>query len=167
MDAYNKVLEDATAPVMQSINNARDRVVEVVDEKEYAQEKKPTYMQLFVEISDGAGRCNNVSVLRSYADKAEALKIRLLNEMDALDAKIARKKAEDEQKEKNTNGNATDIVVKVPVKKTKNVTIKNVTHTSSWRIENADDVEKYVNQLRSSLLNEINNESVDVVNIEF
>ena len=65
---------------------AKDRVVEIVDTKEYVVEKKPKYMELFLEISSGAEKCNNVSGLRSYADKAEALKIRLLNEMDAMDA---------------------------------------------------------------------------------
>lgn len=167
MDAYGKVLENATAPVMQSINEARDRVAEVVDGKEYAAEKKPKYMELFIEISNGASRCNNVSVLRSYADKAEALKIRLLNEMDALDAAIAKKKAEEDEKKKNPDGEPADIVVKVPMKKTKHVTIKNVIHTSSWRIESTEDIEKCVDQLRQSLMKELNSEEVDVVNVEF
>ena len=166
--AYGKLLEVQSAPVMQSINAARDRVVEVVDGKEYASEKKPKYIDLFIEISDGASRCNNVSILRSYADKAEALKIRLLNEMDAMDADIAKKKAEEEQK-KNAGeaGKPVDIVVKVPVKKTKNVTIKNVTHTSSWRIESEADIDKCVNQLKQSLMTELGKDDVDVVNVEF
>lgn len=165
MNAYSKVLEAASAPVMRSIEEAKDRVVEVVDTKDYAAEKKPKYTELFMEISDGAGKCNNVSVLRSYADKAEALKIRLLNEMDAMDAELARKKAEEEEKKKNPDGATAGSVVKVPVKKTRNVTIKNVTHTSSWRIESADDVEKCVSQLRKSLMDELDGN--DIVNVEF
>ena len=167
-NAYGKLLEIQSAPVMQSINDARDRVAEVVDAKEYASEKKPKFMDLFIEISDGASRCNNVSILRSYADKAEALKIRLLNEMDALDAEIARKRAVEEQKKGDISDEKTvDVVVKVPVKKTRNVAIKNVTHTSSWRIENKADIDKYVDQLKQSLLNEIDKDDVDVVNVEF
>lgn len=165
MDAYAKVLEAASTPVMQSIEEAKGRVVEVVDTKVYVSEKKQKYIELFMEIRGGAERCNNVSVLRSYADKAEALKIRLLNEMDAIDADIAKKKAEEEEKKYNSDGGAIDMIIKVPVKKTKNVTIKNVTHTSSWRIESAEDVEKCVNQLRKSLLDELNGN--DVVNVEF
>ncbi len=165
MDAYSKVLESALAPVMQSIEAAKDRVVEVVDAKAYAAEKRQKYIELFLEISDGAGTCSNVSVLRSYADKAEALKIRLLNEMDAMDAEILRKKAEEEEKKRTPDGGSVDIVVKVPIKKTKNVTIKNITHTSSWRIESAEDVEKCVNQLRKSLMEELDGN--DIVNVEF
>lgn len=165
MDAYTKILEVVSAPVMQSIEEAKGRVVEVVDTKEYVSEKKQKYIEFFVEIRSGAERCNNVYVLRSYADKAEALKIRLLNEMDAIDANLAKKKAEEEEKKKNQDGGAVDFIIKVPVKKTKNVTIKNVTHTSSWRIESVEDVEKCVNQLKESLLKEL--DVNDIVNVEF
>lgn len=165
MDAYTKILEVVSAPVMQSIEEAKGRVVEVVDTKEYVSEKKQKYIEFFMEIRSGAERCNNVSVLRSYADKAEALKIRLLNEMDAIDANLAKKKAEEEEKKKNQDGGAVDFIIKVPVKKTKNVTIKNVTHTSSWRIESVEDVEKCVNQLKESLLKEL--DVNDIVNVEF
>ncbi len=163
MDAYSKVLEAASAPVMQSIEEAKGRVVEIVDAKEYASEKKPKYIELFMEISNGAERCNNVSVLRSYADKAEALKIRILNEMDAIDAVIAKKRAE--ERKQNPDGGSADMVIKAPVKKTRNVTIKSITHTSSWRVESAEDVEKYVERLRRSLLAELDGN--DIVNVEF
>ena len=163
-DAYGRLLDVQSKPVMQSINAARERVAEVVDGKVYAAEKKPIYMNLFVEIQEGAEKCNNVSVLRSYADKAEALKIRLLDEMDTLDAEIAKRKAE---KNPPVVGGDVDIVIPVPVKKTKNVTIKHITHTSSWRIENEADVNKYIEELRKSLLSEIGSNDADIINIEF
>lgn len=174
LEAYGKVLDEASKPVMASIEDAEKRVVEVVETKEYAAEKKPKYIELFIEIRTGAEQCNNVSVLRSYADKADALKIRLLNEMDQKDAEIAEKKAEAarkaaEEQNKNNGGEATvtpvDLVVKVPVKKTKNLTIKNVTQTSTWRLESEADVDSYVTKLKEKLLAELKDN--DVVNIEF
>lgn len=162
MNAYTDILEKAAVPVKQSIEADRDRVIEVVDTKEYKDEKKPEYQEMFVEIWNGADTCNNVSRLRAYADKASALKIRLLDEMNELDAAIAAKKAA----ENAARGDVPtpDVVVKVP-KKTKNVTIKTVAHTSSWRIEKAEDVDKYIDQLRKSLLDELNEN--DIINVEF
>ena len=43
--------------------------------------------------------------------------------------------------------------------------MKNVTHTASWHIESAADVEKYIEQLKVSLLAEL--DANDVVNVEF
>ncbi len=164
MNAYTKVLEDAAVPVKQTIEDDRDRVIEVLDTKEYRDEKKPIYTQLFVEIWNGADTCNNVSRLRSYADKSGALKIRLLNEMNDLDAKLAALKAQDETPP-HIKGDNPDLVINVPMKKTKNVTIKNVAKTSSWRIEKAEDVDKYIVQLKQALLDELN--TSDIVNVEF
>lgn len=163
MNAYTDILEKAAVPVKQSIEDDRDRVIEVVDTKEYKDEKKPKYQEMFVEIWNGADTCNNVSRLRAYADKASALKIRLLDEMNDLDAAIAAKKAAENAASGNTL--APDVVVKVSQKKTKNVTIKTVAHTSSWRIEKAEDVDKYIDQLKKSLLDELNEN--DIVNVEF
>ena len=153
---------------MRQIEEAKDRVVEVVDTKEYKDEKKPQYIQLFIEIQNGASSCNNVSVLRSYADKAGALKIRLLNEMDYLDAELAKKKVAEEAKKSDGNqgaDNPVDVVINVPVKTTKTVPIKTVTRTSSWRLESEKDIDAYLAQLKSNLMSEL--EKTDIVNVEF
>ena len=160
-EAYDAVLEASLGPVMDSISNARDRVKEIVVTKPYAKDKQQGYMDLFVEISNGAERCDNISRLRSYADKAEALKIRLMNEMDQLDIQVEEEKNPKPPTLPEEGGNPP--VVKP--KKTKNVTIKNVTHTASWRIENREDVEKYVGQLKKTLLEEL--DSTDIINVEF
>lgn len=52
--------------------------------------KKRFAKEIDREIREGAEHCNNVSSLRSFADKADALK---LTEMDSLDGKPAREKA--------------------------------------------------------------------------
>ncbi|SFG31088.1 hypothetical protein SAMN05216356_105117 [Oribacterium sp. WCC10] len=167
MNAYTTVLENAAIPVKKSIEDDKDRVIEVIDTKEYKDEKKAGYLHLFSEIWDGADTCNNVSRLRAYADKASALKIRLLDEMNDLDAELAAKNAREEQlKKQKPDEPNTDLVIEVPKKKkTKNVTIKNVAHTSSWRIEKAEDVDRYIEELRKSLLGELNQN--DIVNVEF
>ena len=131
-------------------------------------------MDLFAEIRDGAEKCNNVSSLRSFSDKAEALKLRLLNEMDQMDMQIAQRKAEEERKrleeEAKKNGNNKVNIVAEPktvykVRKTKNVSIKSVTRTASWRIENEEDIDKYVEILRDTLKKELAEDTI--LNIEF
>ena len=177
MNAYTKILEREEKPVLDSINQARARVIEVLNTKEYAEEKRSKYNSLFAEIQEGAEHCNNVSSLRSFADKADALKIRLLNEMTARDneiaranAEAARKAAEEAARKAKEQGeeppaHVAEDPVKYHVKTTKNVTIKNVTHASSWRLESTEDVDKALAALRKSLLAEL--EDTDIVNVEF
>ena len=177
MEVYMQILTREEKPVIDSIDQAQTRVLEVLNTKEYAGEKRSRYIDLFREIHDGAEHCNNVSTLRSFVDKAEALKIRLLNEMDAMDRRIAEQKAEAARKGaeeaarkakeegKTLPDRVADPEVTYYVKKTKNVTIKNMTHASSWRLESADDVEQVLSALRKSLLTEL--ETNDIVNVEF
>lgn len=40
-----------------------------------------------------------------------------------------------------------------------------MTHTSSWRLENAEDIDKVLEALRKTLLAEL--EGNDIVNVEF
>ena len=166
MESYTKILSREEKPVLDAIDQALSRVIEVLNTKEYAEQKRSRYMELFHEIRDGAMHCNNLSTKRSYADKADALKIRLMNEMDALDTQIEKKRAEEaKQAAEVADISIGESPVQYPVRKTKNVTIKNMTHTSSWRLESEQDIDKYLDSLKASLLEEL--ASNDIVNVEF
>ena len=177
LEAYMKILTREEKPVLDAVEQARDRVMEILNTKEYAASKRQKYMELFAEIKDGAEHCNNVSFLRSFADKADALKIRLMNEMDEADRQIACEKAmkakkEAEEAARKAKEEGRPIPEQVAeeqggykVKKIKNVTIKNMTNTSSWRLESEQDVDKYLAALRKSLLEEL--KETDIVNVEF
>ena len=174
-DVYSKVLDEQLAPVLASVSESRKRVFEVLNTKPYKDEKLNGYIDLFLEIENGAQSCTNVSVLRGYADRAEALKIRLLNEMDKMDQNIALKKAEEIRKALEAQAAKTgnidkekievEVKKEVKVKKTKNVPIKNMTQTASWRIESREDVDRYIDELRLKLISELDTDTI--VNIEF
>ena len=159
--------------MLDSIDQARARVLEVLSTKEYNEQKRNTYFTLFREIRDSAEHCNNVSSLRSYADKADALKLRLLNEMDALDNKLAQQRAAEEARRKaeeaKQNGTpAAEVEVApapVKIRKTKNVSIKMMTGTSSWRLESKADIDKYIAGLRETLEAQLDEDTI--VNVEF
>lgn len=173
MSCYVKILQQESAPVLDSIDQARSRVLEVLSTKEYNDQKRSTYFAQFQEIRDGAEHCNNVSSLRSYADKADALKLRLLNEMDALDNKLAQQRAAEEARRKaeeaKQSGTSTDEVEITPapvkIRKTKNVSIKMMTGTSSWRLESKADIDKYIAVLRETLEAQLDEDTI--VNVEF
>ena len=173
MSCYVKILQQESAPVLDSIDQARARVLEVLSTKEYNEQKRNTYFTLFREIRDSAEHCNNVSSLRSYADKADALKLRLLNEMDALDNKLAQQRAAEEARRKaeeaKQNGTpAAEVEVApapVKIRKTKNVSIKMMTGTSSWRLESKADIDKYIAGLRETLEAQLDEDTI--VNVEF
>jgi len=179
-DAYTKVLDEQLVPVLDSVSESQKRVFEVLNTKAYKESKRNRYIELFREITNGANGCTNVSILRGYADRAETLKIRLLNEMDRLDQEIAAKKTEEVRKkleaEAKVNGRYDTYLIEQQVsqiaeekgyhcKQVKNISFKKVAKTSSWHIENKEDVERYIEDLRLKLMNELDADTI--VNIEF
>ena len=177
MTAYGKVLSQEEKPVLDTIEQCRKRVMEELATKEYADHYTERYNVRFEEIRDGAEHCHNISSLRSYADKANALKIRLLNEMTARDNEIAKRKAEEAKRKAEEEARKareagetvtvqTDtVVVEFKEKRIKNVPVKELTHMASWRLESKEDVEKALYALRGELLAKL--EEYDVVNVEF
>lgn len=179
-DAYTKVLDEQLVPVLDSVSESQKRVFEVLNTKEYKESKRNRYIELFREITNGANGCTNVSVLRGYADRAETLKIRLLNEMDRLDQEIAAKKTEEVRKkleaEAKENGRYDTYSIERQVsqiaeekgyhcKQVKNISFKKIAKTSFWHIENKEDVERYIEELRLKLMDELDADTI--VNIEF
>lgn len=170
-DIYDEIFCEQEKPVRSAIDTSRQRVIDVLKTKPYVAEKSAAYGRQFDELYEGIDKCNNVSVLRSYADRAEALKIRLLNEMDAKDCQLAEQKAEAERRKaedeaKKSGKKTVTPVIKAPrIKKTKRMPIKSVTGTSFWRIESKEDIDKYINALRKKLEAELIDDAI--VDVEF
>lgn len=174
ISVYMQVLEVDQAPVLDSIDQAMKRVLDALFGKEYEEQKRSHYVEQFREIRDSAERCNNISTLRSFGDKADALKLRLLGEMDALDVQISQKKAEEAAKraheQAGMTGSETPPKVAEPpvvykVRKTKRVPIKQMIGTASWRLERVEDIDKYLAELREKLTAQLDPDTI--VNIEF
>ena len=163
VDAAVEVLEAATKPVLSTIAADRARVLEVLDEKPYKAQYGNAYAAQFDELKKKAETCNNVTILRSYADQADAVRIRLLNEMDKRDAELATPPTPPVQPGDSPVTPPTPPVR--PAKRRKNLAIKSLTQTTSWRIESDADIDAYLAALRRRLESELDPDTI--VNVEF
>jgi len=152
-EAYMHVLLTMKAPVLEAIAVAQARVFEVLDTKPYKGELSDRYFKLFKEIHDKANHCNNVATLQNIKVEADALKVRLLNEMSKRD--------EEEAKKQTQNGGVnTDPVPQPKPKKRKIISIKTVSLTSSWQIETAEDIDEYMKALKAQILKELDDDTI-------
>ena len=166
-DAYMKVLTSMEAPVLAAIEDARSRVFEVLNTKEYKDELAARFRQLFAEIDAKAKSCNNVATLQNIKVEADALKVRLLNEIAKKDEQLALAKAKaiaEKQAEYGSTG-TTPVAPPPKIKKHKNISIKTVNMANSWQIESVQDVDKYMATLREQIIKELDEDTV--INIEF
>ncbi len=174
-ELYGNLLDEEEAPVIASIEEERDRVLEVLRSKSYAEENWEDFNHQFDDLKKAAEACNNITILRSYTDQAKAVKKRLLTKMDHLDEKeVGRRAAEAEQGKYASAAGAKNGADRVsepsitpvkPKKKKKYVDVKTITMTSSWQIETEDDIDACLRKFREQLEQQL--EENTIVNIEF
>lgn len=170
---YVNILDEKAIPVKAAIDDAKQRVFEELSSKPYKAEKIDAYEQQFSVLVDGAASCNNVTTLRSYMDRADALKVRLLDEMRRRDYELARQAEVKDSPAvpavaphgENTKQVQEPAARYVQPKRSKTISIKSVVLTNSWRIQSPSDVDACVSALKKELLKKLDDDTI--INIEF
>ena len=151
MDAYMKILLEEQAPVLEAISRNRARVLEALSGKANAGQKRDEYIRRFDELTDGAKACNNVSTLRGFADKSDALRKRLLMEIAKLDPPP-------EPDDPSAPRKAYKSILRPGA-------LVQLMGTDVWHMESAADLDGYLDTLRKALLAQLDESAI--VEVEF
>lgn len=166
---YDSMLNDVEKPVLAAIEEARTRVFDELEGKQCHDELVNRYVDRFNEIKDKASHCSNVATLQNIKVEADALKVRLLNEITAQENKILAAKAKEAEQSiphGNDGGQATQVVTPAPkVKKQKTISIKSVNIETTWQLETEQDIDRYVAVLKTRLKHALEEDTI--INIEF
>jgi len=165
---YNKMLDEIEKPVLAAIEVAHSRVVNELEGKECKEIFSQKVYERFNEIKNKAKSSNNVATLQNIKVEADALKVRLLNEINVEKARIieARRPATTpETGAEEVAEKGVPLVVKPRIKRQKTVSIKSINTEATWRIETEEDVDRYVENLKKRLKQNIMEDTI--LNIEF
>ena len=162
-NAYNNLLTEMEAPILAIVEDARARVMQELKGKRCEANLKDKYIKQFRELHDKTTSCNNVAVLNSIKLEADTLKVRMLNEIAAEEAKLTPKPVETGDETKPNDGATPDPQPVIKTRKT--ISIKTVNNASTWQIETEEDVKKYIAGLEKKLLGML--EKNTIINIEF
>jgi hypothetical protein len=167
-DAYVEVLNAMEGPVLASIDDAKKRVFDTLAHKGYKEAFSERFNKLFIEIYEKAKSCNNVATLQNIKVEADALKVRLLNELSKKDEEIAKAlaaKVAEEIAKYSGSGEQPLQPLQPKVKKQKNISIKMVNVANSWQIESERELDQYMAALKAQILKELDDETI--IHIEF
>lgn len=166
VSTYSKLLMELQQPVLTVIQEARKRVFDEVIKRNVPENLTDSFAERFKDIKEKAKHCNNVAVLQNIKLEADALKLRCLNEINKWAAEIEDKeKAKIDQNPSGQNASA-EVVKKNPKPKAmKTVSIKSVNPETTWQLENAEDVRRYIVELEKKLLATLQEDTI--INIEF
>ena len=167
-ELYGSLLTEMEKPIFASIKEARKRVIEELENKECKESLTTKITERFDELHKKAESCNNVATLQNIKVEADALKVRLLNEISEAEAKIIAARKPVTPVNPPAAGGVVDppgkyVVPKAKAQKT--ISIKSINSEATWRIETEADVERYVEVLKTKLKQSIQNDII--LNIEF
>jgi len=173
IELYGGILTEMEKPVFSAIEESRKRVLAELEGKEYIADtehkgilSKKIYDR-FAELTEKAEKCNNVATLQNIKVEADALKVRLLNEIASEEARLIAV-----EQMKVPSAPDPGMVMEAPstyhipkVKTQKTVSIKAINSETTWRIETEEDVDRYVEAMKAKLKKIIDKDTV--LNIEF
>lgn len=166
---YTDIFMAEEAPVQQIVAEARERVLSELSGKSCREDFEAAVINRFEQLREKAEECRNLAVLKSIPNEADNLKIRFLDDIAEKEAVIlAEKKGEGGalQIKEEPGGITARPAAEAPVrKKNRTISIKTVNTQHTWRIETEEDVDRYVEALRSKLKEQIEEDTV--LQIEF
>ncbi len=158
---YNDILDEELHPVKTEIEKAEQRIIEELEKTELENKLGERYRKSFKDLMDRADSCDNVAKINGFKIEADTLKMRYLKE---ISDELEKSKTPIIGGGETGTGSTTTQSVK-PIKRRKNISIKDVNPSNSWRIENQADLQKYIDELKNSLEKELG-ENI-ILNIEF
>ncbi|OUL09467.1 ATPase [Sedimentibacter sp. SX930] len=166
-ELYGNLLAEMEIPIFISIEEARKRVLEELEGKECKEKISRKVIEGFSNLRVKAESCNNVATLQNIKIEADALKVRLLNEISEEEARIIA--ARQTGKLVNpTGGSVIDppgVYISNKPKTRRTVSIRSINAESTWQIETEADVDRYVEELKAKLKKSI--EKDIILNVEF
>lgn len=160
--AYMQLVKAEQVPVLDTVNEARKRIFDELNASHCKDKFYNRVIRNFDDLSERATRCNNVATLKNIRHEADALKVRLLNEIGAEEDRYLAEQAAKQAAE--TTAMAAP-AVPAPKKKHKTVSIKTLTSQATWRIESDEDIRTYITELEKKLRDEL--EDNTIINVEF
>jgi hypothetical protein len=166
---YNRMLDEMEEPVIATIKEAHSRVLGELEGKDYKDIFSKKVYERFNEISEKAKSCNNVATLQNIKVEADALKIRLLNEISAEEKRIMELKISQSTPQlgagKSSENDDEVYIIKSKIKTQKTLSIRSINTEATWRIETEADVDHYIEALKVKLKQSIKEDTI--LNIEF
>lgn len=166
INLYSAMLTQMEEPITTAIEEARLRVMQELEGKECSGILSAKITERFAEITKKAETCNNVATMQNIKVEADALKVRLLNEIAVEEAKIMAAKLPSTLPGVSESGEKAITTPPIPkAKPQRTVSIKFINSESTWIIETEEDVDRYVEVLKKKLKQSVKEDMI--LNIEF
>ncbi|MDN6162035.1 MAG: hypothetical protein L0I79_04590, partial [Atopostipes sp.] len=173
IEVYEDLLIQESEPVKEVIKLEKERVLKSLKNNELEDQFLVDFREQFNHLSNRLEKSNNIARINGFEKEAEALREKLLNQIQS-ELELRERKREEERKKikkETEDGKGEGVIidkpkpVQKPVKRNKYISINKVNPATAWEIETKEDIDQYLNKLRVELEKELTEDTI--ITIDF
>ncbi|MFR0667078.1 MAG: BREX system P-loop protein BrxC [Faecalimonas umbilicata] len=164
---YGALLEKEAEEMRPIVDDDLEKVLHTLDEKEFASVFRDKFINTFAELKQKLDTSHEIAAVKNIRLESDTLKLRCMDEITEYEEAHHPKPVQPVPPETPpTGGGHTEPPKPVtpPVqpkpKKRKNVSISNVAGARTYSIENEQDIDKFLAEMKKKLLNELDENTI-------
>ena len=161
-DLHMELLEKEAAIMEPLVHDDFLKVKEVLDSKPFAEVLRPRINQRFDEIREKLKTSGDIAAIKNIRLESDALKIKCLDEIDEYER--VHQPVQEPPVTPVVSGkepvNDVETPTKVKTKRRKNISISNVAGARTYSIENEQDIDKFLAEMKQKLMNELEEDTI-------
>lgn len=159
------LLEEEAAIMDPLVHDDFLKVKEVLDSKPFAEVLRPKINERFNEIFDKLKCSHDIAAIKNIKLESDTLKIKCLDEIDEYERTHQPAPAPVQPTPQVTPGGVKPVTppvapTVVKTKRRKNISITNVAGARTYSIENEQDIDKFLSEMKQKLMNELEEDTI-------
>ena len=159
---YGELLEKEAEEMRPIVEDDQRKVLHILDEKGFASVFRDRFLSAFEELKEKLDTSNEIATVKNIRLESDTLKLRCLDEIteyeEAHRPKVNPEPSVNPETPSTSEGPVSPVQPKP--KKRKNVSISNVAGARTYSIENEQDIDNFLAEMKEKLLNELDENTI-------
>ena len=159
---YGELLEKEAEEMRPIVEDDQRKVLHILDEKGFASVFRDRFLSAFEELKEKLDTSNEIATVKNIRLESDTLKLRCLDEIteyeEAHRPKVNLEPSVNPETPSTSEGPVSPVQPKP--KKRKNVSISNVAGARTYSIENEQDIDNFLAEMKEKLLNELDENTI-------
>lgn len=159
---YGELLEKEAEEMRPIVEDDQRKVLHILDEKGFVSVFRDRFSSVFKELKEKLDTSNEIATVKNIRLESDTLKLRCLDEIteyeEAHRPKVNPEPSVNPETPSTSEGPVSPVQPKP--KKRKNVSISNVAGARTYSIENEQDIDNFLAEMKEKLLNELDENTI-------
>ena len=159
---YGELLEKEAEEMRPIVEDDQRKVLHILDEKGFVSVFRDRFSSVFEELKEKLDASNEIATVKNIRLESDTLKLRCLDEIteyeEAHRPKVNPEPSVNPETPSTSEGPVSPVQPKP--KKRKNVSISNVAGARTYSIENEQDIDNFLAEMKEKLLNELDENTI-------